>query len=242
MSKLVVHVLAKLEKGNSSLAITIPSTKFYRGTTTIDRLDSKYKFSFAFRQKKLIGFIVNTIHSRDGAHTVGHWVSLTCQYSPQKNQVTVRYFDSFASKISKYTPIKQYINNIKNYCHKHSIIFRRDVMSRGIQYHNSKLCGVYAAYFICKAYEKKNEETLAKIFSKFGSNKIKNDVRVYKYLVKNYPSPYCHDNPIYSQMKVSLKRLRQDFVAPPLCPRKTLGLDKCFDKCQCRDCRRAKDI
>ena len=237
LNYLVTSILDKLSSQKKTLANSISSTEYYRGTTMADMLlqNKKLKVSLKHGNYKCIplAFIVNTIHSTNATNVMGHWLTLIIHHIPQKNVLIIRYFDSFGSRHDKYKHVGQYINNIKSRCKIYGIRFELDRLTRSLQHYDSKLCGLYAAFAIVSAYVAKNTLSLKKMFSHFKGDGLKNDLRVQKFLYDNYPSSYCHDNPIYSNMKVSLSRLRVGNHPPPFCPKKTLGLPSCFNKCKC---------
>ena len=241
LNLMVIKILTKVES-QLGLGYTLPSEEFYQGTTTANKLGTNVKLRSNFRPNKPLAVICNTIHSSRAAYEMGHWVAIISHYIPQQKIITVRYFDSFAGGVNKYKFIKTYVNSIRDQCQKWNIRFKLDSMDKPLQYFKSAVCGIYAAYCIIKAYEGKNKSTLNKIFSTFTSNRIKNDLRVSKYLVDNYPAPFCHDNPIYNKMKATLKELKMHKIPPPFCPRKTLGLKTCLSKCKCQKCCATKKL
>ena len=232
LNSFVIAVLEFLESKDHKLARSLPSRNFYRGTTTADRLLGNKHIELKFNSNGPLAFIINTIHSGKAPHVMGHWLGLSLHFNQQKKLVVVRYFDSFGDRGETYKNIWQYITNIKRQCKKRDIRFRLDRLIRGIQYHDSKLCGPYAAFFIAKSYCERNRIKIAHIFKHFKKDRIKNDLMIQRFLVNNYPSHRCHDNPIYNKMKVSLDTLRTGPM-PPFCPRTTLGLEECLPECGC---------
>ena len=235
LNYMIVHLLDKVES-HLAPSYNLASEEFYKGTTTADRLNTNVKIKWHFRPNKPLAFICNTIHSNRAEYEVGHWIGIISHYIPQQKMITVQYFDSFAGGVHQYKYIKHYVNSIREQCQKFNIRFRLDSMDKPLQHSRSIVCGIYAAYFIIKAYEGKNKSNLKKIFSSFSSNKIQNDLKVKMYLVDNYPAPFCHENRIYNQMKATLKELKLYKTPPPFCPRKTLGIKSCASKCKCHKC------
>ena len=131
LNHMVLHILQKFDM------TTLPSKKFYKGTTITDKLAIQPEFKFHFWQIKPWGMICNTIASKLAPYAMGHWVAITLHFMPLQNCVTVRYFDSFGESPNKCKYIKQYIDNIRRLCQQRNITFNLDVMSYGIQYFSS---------------------------------------------------------------------------------------------------------
>ena len=216
-------------------------TEYYRGTTTSDwllknkHLELNLNRSGGGVSRHYYGFIVNTLHSNAPLGATGHWVAIVNEFRPHLKKVITRYFDSFGDSYKKYNAIANYIDKIRKLCQRHSIIFVLDVSTKPIQSSGSRVCGLYASYFITKAYETRNFLKLAEIFKTFKSNRKANDLKIIKYLRGNFPNDKCHMLPVYNTLKMPLNSLKKP---PPLCPKKTLGLKTCFKniKCGCADC------
>ena len=217
-----------------------PILSFYKGTTTSDmilandniRLKLKHFCLEKNPKHQPFAFIVNTVHS--GASTVGHWMGLVVH--SQKNKIIVRFFDSLGQPYTSYKTIAGYIHRIKDKCNQHHLFFVLDTMRRAIQHHDSKVCGLYVAYFITKVYECDNTKWLRELFGKFKNDRKANDLRMQRFLLDNYPGDYCHDTPVYFNRKATLWQLATHKVSPPLCPKRTLGFNHCSKKCKCSRC------
>lgn len=229
---------------------------YYKGTFTSDNildenlLKSNLKLNGGQSRPTPLAFIVNTITQHEASNDiVGHWVALSQEYCVNRNLLTLRYFDSFADPPTKYKYIYKYIEQIKNKCQKHNITFVLDSMRRGLQVYTSKMCGIYAAYFVIKIWESKNRKNLKQLFKQFGPDRKKNDLRMEKFFNVYYPTKYCHSADIYKGKKASLDQLdnnsynthnnnnniKQLTPPPSFCPVKTLGLKSCFKNCKCHN-------
>ena len=234
-------ILKKLKSIKSTRDLNIPVLTYYKGTTTLDFLLKRDDLRLKLKRDRQMatppfGFIINTIRSTD--RFIGHFVAIVVQQIPHSKRIIVRYFDSLGGSYKIYKTIMTYIHNIKKLCVRDNYIFILDMLSKELQFYDSKVCGLYCAYFITKVYETRNILRLRDIFANFKKDKIANDLRVIKFLKDNYPTESCHNVPIYSNTKATLKQLIKNSTAPPLCPQKTLAIEKCFEniKCDCDKC------
>ena len=217
-----------------------PPLTFYKGTTTLDYLLKRpdLKLKINNNNKKTFNsfaFIINAIHSSNT--NIGHWIGIVVHILPHCKRIIVRYYDSFGYDYKIYKTIPKYIHNIEKLCVIHNYICVLDVSKHSLQHRDSKVCGIYVAYFIISVYARCNTQSIGNIFRNFKNDKIANDLKVLKFLEDYFPGDYCHNLPIYSNRKASLQVLLKNIKIPPrLCPKHTFGLKKCFKtiKCKCQ--------
>lgn len=204
---------------------------YYRGTFTIDKIITEEKVRLKIiknnenkKKNDIFGFIINTLHSYSSPDVSGHWLAIVIEKNNQNFKVKVRFFDSYGRPPHDFNYIWKYIQMIKSECNKKKFMFELDYMNIGIQSYISKVCGVYCAYFLMKAWCFRNNVKVKDIFKGFTKNRKNNDLIIENFIRKYYPSKICHDYPTFSNRKVPLKKLfvNHDLSAsyqlqPPFC-------------------------
>ena len=223
---------------------------YYRGTFTSDDLvgNSHLKFNIASTSKSrnfLFCFVVNTLtHEAVYMGQVEHWLAIAIRYNKCKNTLFVIFFYSFAKPYSDYKHVKCYMERVKSTCALHHVKFKCDSLTVAMQDAFSKLCGVYVCRAVAQVWEstKTNQYQicgdgvkLKHMFSTFGRNRKDNDLKMIRYLHKEWTSDHCHNTP-FPWKVLPIEKLINAPAPPAFCPKKTLDLPKCrMGKCKCRN-------
>ena len=217
---------------------------YYRGTFTSDKLmkNKRLKFNISSRGSRhnfLFCFVVNTL-THEGVYNgqVGHWLAISIRYDNCRNYLTVHFFDSFAKNYSNYNHVKGYVDWVKSACALNNVKFIYDSLNFPIQDTFSKLCGVYVCRAVARVWESKHGvaggSTLDHMFSTYGRDRRDNDLKMIRYLYKEWTTAHCHNTPFPWKI-IPIKNLLMTSAPPAFCPKKTLGLSKCsMTKCKCQ--------
>ena len=223
-----------------------PKRHYFRGTFTSDDLlgNKQLKFNLngnSRRRNFLFCFVVNTVSYGDVVTKgqVGHWLAIAIRYNRCHATLTLHFFDSFGRSYTDYANVKSYVSEVKSKCELHQVKFTCDRLNKPLQAPFSKLCGLYAARAAIHVWEHStlpptSTHLLKHSFSRlFGDNRNHNDLKMERYLYKEWGSKGCHNRPFPWKI-VPIARLMKTSQPPAFCPKGTLGLLHCrMDKCRC---------
>ena len=225
-----------------------PKAHYFRGTFTSDDLLGNKQLKFNLngggrrRRNFLFCFVVNTVSYGDVVTQgqVGHWLAIAIRYNRCHATLTLHFFDSFGRSPTDYAKVKSYVSEVKSKCALHQVKFTCDRLNKPLQAPLSKLCGLYAARAAIHVWEHSTlpPETSAHLlkhsFSRlFGDNRNHNDLKMERYLYKEWYGKGCHNRPSPWKM-VPIENLMKTTQPPGFCPKGTLGLLHCrMDKCRC---------
>ena len=221
-----------------------PKRHYFRGTFTSDDLLGNEQLKFNLNGKGnnnfLFCFVVNTV-SYDDVVTkgqVGHWLAIAIRYNRCHNTLFLHFFDSFGKSYTDYANVKSYISEVKSKCELHQVKFTCDRLNKPIQEPFSKLCGLYACRAVAHVWDHSTLLTsthlLKHSFSRlFGGNRKHNDLKMERYLYKEWGSKECH-NRRFPWKIIPIENLMKASQPPAFCPKDTLGLLNCrMTKCMC---------
>ena len=224
-----------------------PKAHYFRGTFTSDDLLGNKQLKFNLngggrrRRNFLFCFVVNTVSYGDVVTKgqVGHWLAIAIRYNRCHASLTLHFFDSFGRSPTDYAKVKSYVSEVKSKCELHQVKFTCDRLNKPLQAPFSKLCGLYAARAAIHVWEHStlpptSAHLLKHSFSRlFGDNRNHNDLKMERYLYKEWGSKGCHNRPFPWKI-VPIARLMKTSQPPAFCPKGTLGLLHCrMDKCRC---------
>lgn len=217
---------------------------YFRGTCTSDDLIGNEQLKFNLRSDSkgnnnfLFCFVINTVSYDDVIYKnqVGHWLAIAIRFNKCHNILFLHFFDSFGKNYTDYKRVKSYINWVKSKCDLHQVKFTCDRLNKPIQEPFSKLCGLYACRAVAHVWEHStnSSDLLKHSFSSiFGGNRKNNDLKMERYLYKEWPSKECH-NRSFPWKILPIANLMKAPRPPGFCPKDTLGLSDCrMSKCRC---------
>ena len=230
-----------------------PRAHYFRGTFNSDDLLGNKQLTFNLnggggarrrlrRRNFLFCFVVNTVSYGKVVTRgqVGHWLAIAIRHDGCRASLTLHFFDSFGRSPTDYAKVASYVSEVKSKCALHQVKFTCDRLNKPLQAPLSKLCGLYAARAAIHVWEHSTlpPETSAHLlkhsFSRlFGDNRNHNDLKMERYLYKEWYGKGCHNRPSPWKM-VPIARLMKTTQPPGFCPKGTLGLLRCrMDKCGC---------
>ena len=228
-----------------------PRAHYFRGTFNSDDLLGNKQLTFNLnggggarrrrRRNFLFCFVVNTVSYGDVVTQgqVGHWLAIAIRYNGCHASLTLHFFDSFGRSPTDYAKVKSYVSEVKSKCELHQVKFTCDRLNKPLQAPFSKLCGLYAARAAIHVWEHStlpptSTHLLKHSFSRlFGDNRNHNDLKMERYLYKEWGSKECH-NRRFPRKIIPIENLMKASQPPAFCPKDTLGLLNCrMTKCMC---------